>query len=190
MKYSIIITILSVLVASLIPTKSEQPSHPYHVYADPELKEHLQLDIKPIEPIEKTVWAVSSNVGGVDKNQINKVLRILQDKGLTKQGAAMLTGNFITESRLIPCGLKGDGGLAEGLAQWHPNRRRDMPCDLTEQLHWAIDTEMVRDTPALAKALYKPSATVKELDHLLYRWERYGIKGNRYELGVQILKEM
>jgi hypothetical protein len=94
-----------------------------------------------------------------------------------------LTGNFIAESHLIPCGNIGDGGLAEGLGQWHPNRRYDMPCDLKEQIEWALNVEMPRDAgrnyPNLANTLKDATATPEMILVGLESWERYSIEGNR-----------
>jgi hypothetical protein len=124
------------------------------------------------------------------------VLGILQAKGVTKQGAAYLTGNFIAESYLLPCAAeRGDGGAAWGLGQWHPNRRHDMPCDLAAQIHWAIDVEMPRDHGRggghnLHGLLYDGNATAYDLLAGFKGWERYGIEGNRAAYGHAIYAQL
>lgn len=142
-------------------------------------------------------WAVSvSPHGRVSTAQINEVLGILQDKGLTKQGAAYLTGNFIAESYLLPCAAeRGDGGAAWGLGQWHPNRRFDMPCELKAQIDWAIDIEMPRDHAKggghnLHGLLYDPAAGEADFALGFKRWERYGIEGNRIQYGAAIYAQL
>ncbi|MCK9461431.1 MAG: phage tail tip lysozyme [Proteobacteria bacterium] len=144
--------------------------------------------------IEK--WAVTTSPhSAVSVEKINEVIGILQANGLTKQGTAYLTGNFIAESHLIPCGNYGDGGLAQGLAQWHPGRRYDMPCGLVEQIEWALNVEMPRDAKGmgytnLSETLKDPSATPESLLVGIQKYERYGIAGNRRWYGEEILKQL
>ena len=46
-------------------------------------------------------------------------------KGLSKNAAAGIVGNLMQESGMNP-NASGDGGKAFGLAQWHPDRRKNM----------------------------------------------------------------
>lgn len=48
--------------------------------------------------------------------------KYFQDNGLNKAAAAGLVGNLYVESGLNPRVTPGDGGIARGLAQWHPDR--------------------------------------------------------------------
>jgi hypothetical protein len=143
--------------------------------------------------IEK--WAVETSPhSAVDVERINEVIGILQEEGLSKQGTAYLTGNFIAESYLIPCGKFGDGGLAQGLAQWHPGRRVDMPCELKEQIKWALNVEMPRDAgrnyPNLANTLKDATASPQMIMTGLRSWERWGIEGNRRMYGENIYNQL
>lgn len=151
-------------------------------------------------PGRPTPWAIQNSPNGGTDN-VNKALALYQDMGLTKQGAAMLIGNFLQEKPSAfatgdPCGgVPGDGGLAEGLGQWHPGRRADMPCGFTDQLKWAVDVEMVRDNERggghnLAALLRDPNATTGQLDAAIKAWERYGTKGARYEYGIAVLAQL
>lgn len=147
------------------------------------------------QPQPPVVWAVASSPHGrVSVEQINAALAHLQAKGLTKQGAAYLVGNYIAESYLTPCGVWGDGGQAHGLAQWHPGRRQDMPsdCALNVQLDWAIDVEMKRDGGGtqLYPMLFDLNATAAQLLHGMYLYERYGVEGNRSAYGSDILRQI
>ncbi len=113
-------------------------------------------------------------------------MAVYQDMGMSKQGAAYLVGNFVGESYLKACSQPGDGGRALGLAQWHPERRYDMPCDYVEQLKWAVDVEMPRDTPSLKTALFNPDIDVGTIQHELYKWERWGTLGGRWIYAADI----
>lgn len=156
--------------------------------------------VRPKAPSRPTVWAIQNSPNG-GTSYVNKALALYQNMGLTKQGAAMLIGNFLQEKPSAfatgdPCGgAPGDGGLAEGFAQWHPGRRGDMPCGFTEQLKWAVDVEMVRDNERggghnLAGLLRTPSSSIGQLDAGIKAWERYGTKGLRYDYGVYILNQL
>ena len=153
---------------------------------------------KPAEPPRPTPWAaITSPNGGTD--YVNKALAHYQDMGMTKQGAAMLVGNFLQEMPSAfatgdPCHSSGisDGGLALGFGQWHPGRRTDMPCGFTEQLTWAVNVEMERDGGGkqLRPLLFDGNATAGQIDYGLKLWERYGIKGSRYQFGIDILNQL
>lgn len=155
---------------------------------------------KPKEPPRPAPWAIAESPNGGTPN-VNKALELYQSMGLTKQGAAMLIGNFLQEKPSAfatgdPCGgVLGDGGAAHGLGQWHPGRRYDMPCGFDEQLKWAVNVEMVRDNNKggghnLNALLKDPSATPAQLDYAIKGWERYGTKGSRYEYGIAILNQL
>lgn len=144
------------------------------------------------EPVKPTAWAVTSTpVKAVPIETINTALAHYQAKGMTKQGAAYLVGNFIHESHLLPCAPnKGDGGLAWGLAQWHPGRRADMPCGFIEQLDWAVDVEMQRHTPALRTALFDPNTGTETIKALLFKWEVWGTLGGRWVYAQNIYNQI
>lgn len=148
-------------------------------------------------PAPPEVWDVASSPHArVSVDQINQMLALFKAKGVTKQGAAYLTGNFIAESYLLPCAAeRGDGGLAWGLAQWHPGRRADMPCELAAQVDWAIDVEMPRDAAAgryrsLKDVLYDPNAGRADFLQGFKQWERYGVEGNRAVYGDAIMSQL
>ncbi len=162
-------------------------------------------EAKPVEipkPVEQPpapavpqpqAWAVTESPHKrVPVETINVALAHLQKKGLSKEGAAYLVGNFVGESYLIPCGQYGDGGKAHGLAQWHPGRRQDMPCGFIEQLDWAIDVEMVRDSkgnyPCPCEAL--KTADIGTIKLRLKQWERYGVEGDRWAYAAAIYKQL
>lgn len=145
----------------------------------------------PAQPIKPAAWRVSYSPHSlVTVERINEALGVLQDMGMTKQGAAYTVGNFITESYLDPDRCTPDGELACGLAQWHPNRRTDMPAGLTAQLKWAVDTEMVRDRPQLRAALFDPNASVDTITTEFYRWERWGVQGARWTYAANVLAQI
>lgn len=148
------------------------------------------------EPPKPAPWAVTSSPHGrVSVERINIVLAHLQAKGLSKQGAAYLTGNFIAENYLSPDGCNGDGGTACGLGQWRFGRKEGMPPELIPQLDWAIDVEMPRDDSRggghnLHNVIKDPNATPAQLLAALKGWERYGLEGNRSVYGAAIYAQL
>jgi len=137
-------------------------------------------------------WAVSTSPhGAVTIDEINTALQVYQDKGMPKLAAAYLVGNFIGESHLKPCdSVRGDGGAAWGLAQWHPGRRADMPCDYVAQLHWAVDVEMQRDSPASRATLFDPNAGIGDIQQALKNWERWGTLGARWVYAADVYAQI
>ena len=63
-----------------------------------------------------------NTVGAVDPDKIKQAQAFFESKGWTKEQAAGLVGNLITESKLNPTAV-GDNGKAYGIAQWHPDRQ-------------------------------------------------------------------
>lgn len=73
--------------------------------------------------------------GTMNNSSINKKAKYLMDRvmlperegglGLTPEQAAGLAGNIMQESGFNPKAV-GDGGKAHGIAQWHPNRRKNI----------------------------------------------------------------
>ena len=61
---------------------------------------------------------ISSGVKGNAKQALNFFI----SKGLSQTQAAGVVGNLLHESGLNT-GIRGDGGKAFGIAQWHPNRQ-------------------------------------------------------------------
>lgn len=142
-------------------------------------------------PVAPARWAVTWVDRAATVEQVNTALAVYQDMGMSKQGAAYLIGNFMQESHLIPCAdIKGDGGLAWGLGQWHPTRRQDMPCGYVEQLTWAVNVEMVRDTPALRDVLFDPNASIETIQIMLHKWERWGTLGLRWQYANTIYQQL
>lgn len=137
-------------------------------------------------------WAVSASPHSIATvEEINTALAIYQDKGMPKLATAYLIGNFISESHLKPCdSIRGDGGQAWGLAQWHPGRRGDMPCDYSAQLNWAVDVEMQRDSPATRATLFDPNASVGDIQQALKNWERWGTQGARWVYAANVYDQI
>lgn len=162
-----------------------------------EVKQSKQTEVeKPKKKIIKK-WAVKTSPKyGVSAERINIVLAHFQKRKMTKKASAYLVGNFLAESGLEPCaGVKGDGGLAWGLGQWHPDRRYDMPCGLIAQLDWAIDVEMPRDAQnngytSLKTRLYSKKETREGLLLGFSQWERYGLEGGRATFGDAVYSQL
>lgn len=150
----------------------------------------------PIEPPKPALWAVTTSPHGrVSVEQINTVLQHLQARGVTKLGAAYLTGNFIAESYLQPHNCEGDGGTACGLGQWRFSRQEGMPAELIAQLDWAIDVEMPRDNArggghSLHTVIFDTNATADDLIYALKKYERYGVEGGRYQYAAAIYAQL
>ena len=71
----------------------------------------------------------ATNLKGTNDKAIYLMKRLQNELNLTKEQAAGIAGNIFEESEFNPHGKPGDGGLALGIAQWHPDRRRGI--DLT-----------------------------------------------------------
>lgn len=59
------------------------------------------------------------------KGNKKRAMEFFQSKGLNAHQAAGIVGNLIVESALNTT-IKGDGGKAFGLAQWHPDRQKGL----------------------------------------------------------------
>ena len=59
-----------------------------------------------------------------DKNK--RAMEFFQSKGLSVHAAAGIVGNLIHESSGLNTTIKGDGGKAFGIAQWHPDRQKGL----------------------------------------------------------------
>lgn len=64
---------------------------------------------------------ISQNITGNKK----KAVEFFMSKGLSQHAAAGIVGNLIQESNLNTT-IKGDGGKAFGMAQWHPDRQKGL----------------------------------------------------------------
>ena len=67
----------------------------------------------------------SKTVGKNVRGDKKKALEFFQSKGLNAFQAAGIVGNLIHESGLNTT-IKGDGGKAFGIAQWHPDRQKGL----------------------------------------------------------------
>lgn len=209
---TIIATILAVITATVLISLHTPPEQANHaeIHAEPTKEHSLSTATavpeptisaeqkvvaeKPVEPPKPAPWAVTSSPHGrVAVDDINKALAHLQQRWLSKEGAAYLVGNFIGESYLTPCGQYGDGGRAHGFGQWHPTRRYDMPCGFIEQLDWALDVEMLRDSTAGGYG--NPVDALKGSDIgliklRLQQWERWGVEGGRWQYAAAVYSQL
>lgn len=76
---------------------------------------------------ESNRWGVrsgggSSAVPAAKKEDIAEAMKFFQDKGWSKEQASGIVANLVAESGLSH-NIKGDGGMAYGVAQWHPDRQ-------------------------------------------------------------------
>lgn len=119
--------------------------------------------------------------------RIEQAVDYYLSEGLTINGTAYLVGSLAWESGLDPNAV-GDDGLAEGINQWHPLRRRDMPETFEAQLAWALE-EMERDSPGTLNTL-KTSNDEATIKAAIKRWTRWGIRGKRWEYAKIIKQQM
>lgn len=149
-----------------------------------ELQQKLQAKIQR----EQYIASLSFSVGGAPADKVGTALAHYMDKGLSKTAAAYLVGNLIAESKLDHTNKTGDGGLAWGLAQWHPNRRHDMPADYHGQLDFVLH-EMQRQTPR-AYEIVTGNPSPSDMAVAMKIFEGYGVEGGRYLYGQQILSRI
>lgn len=83
-----------------------------------------------VAAVETPVAKPATNLKGTDEKAIYLMKRLQSELNLTKEQAAGVAGNIAQESGFDPHGKAGDGGVALGIAQWHPDRRRGI--DLTK----------------------------------------------------------
>lgn len=163
---------VSLLVNSLV-AEAETPTAPL-----PELE-------VPAGPLDSVNLEAIEAINGTDAQLIREVVAYLIEKqGLSLQGAAYLTGNLNKESNLNP---NAPGG---GLAQLQGARALNMPEGLYEQLDFLLNVEMDRDGGAahLNELLRDPEGSVEAIKQGLKDWERWGIEGDRFAYGAQILE--
>lgn len=70
----------------------------------------------------KAMETIESAITG-NKGNSRLAMKVLMDKGWTKEQAAGISANLAAESG-FKINAKGDGGKAFGVAQWHPDRQR------------------------------------------------------------------
>jgi hypothetical protein len=196
---------LVTLIVLLSLTLSQIAPEDKQVVKIPEPQSHESIDIamaplvevaKP-EPVQEVVPVQASlPVPGSDPVVVEqqakaepecgladprRVYNIMISIGVPRVSAIQQLGSWKWESGgLNPCQQRGDGGEAWGLNSWHSGRRYDMPFDLTEQVKWAILTEMPRDCRSCYdQFMSAPDAyTAREAIRKSTRW---GIVGNRWQ---------
>ena len=84
----------------------------------------IQTDNNSESQQQQQNYSKSSNNNRINKetNKAQTAMNFFISKGLSKHAAAGIIGNLMVESNL-KTNIKGDGGKAFGLAQWHPDRQ-------------------------------------------------------------------
>lgn len=75
----------------------------------------------PMTPLNNSASKQNPNLSTKKK----QAMEFFQSKGLSAHQAAGIVGNLIQESNLNTT-IKGDGGKAFGIAQWHPDRQKGL----------------------------------------------------------------
>lgn len=160
-----------------------------HAHDEQIRKENLKLQKELEAKIAREEWLASLTfpVGAAPSWKVRDALAYYMDAGLSKTAAAYLVGDLVAESSLNQDDV-GDGGLALGIAQWHPNRREDMPADFHGQLSFVL-TEMRRETPD-AYQLMMDDPTPDEATLAMKAWEAYGIEAGRGAYAQYILEKI
>lgn len=89
-----------------------------------------QQEASPLKPKSLRKWAQRKGVGRPKKTsrllsgRERQAMDFFMSKGWTREQAAGIVGNLVTESHLSTT-ARGDHGEATGLAQWHPDRWAD-----------------------------------------------------------------
>lgn len=114
------------------------------------------------------------------KEDIDKATKFFEGKGWTKEQAAGIVGNLITESGLNPK-ISGDGGKAYGIAQWHPDRQlefkkkygKDIKDSTLEEQMDFVDWELRGGTEQKAgKSLMKAKTASDAARIVAHKYER------------------
>lgn len=153
-------------------------------------KQNQELQKQLQAKIQRDQWLASLRfpVGPAPADKVGDALAFYLDKGLSKTAASYLVGNLVAESHLDHTNKTGDGGLAWGLAQWHPNRRHDMPADYHGQLQFVL-TEMQRTTPE-AYRIITNNPSEYDAARAMKIFEGYGIEGARFSYAAHILQKI
>lgn len=146
--------------------------------------EQLQKDLEAKKARKLWLTSLEFPVGGAPAWKVRDALAHYLDAGLSKTASAYLVGNLVAESKLDHTNKSGDGGKAHGLAQWHPNRRHDMPEDYHGQLAFVL-VEMKRQTPE-AYNLITNNPTPSQAARAMKIFEAYGVEGRRFHYAEQI----
>lgn len=88
----------------------------YRMIDDSQETQRIQ-EFNPVIP----TYQLSKNLTGDKK----KAVEFFVNKGLSTYAAAGIVGNLMVESGL-KTNIKGDNGLAFGIAQWHPDRQKGL----------------------------------------------------------------
>ena len=107
----------------------------------------------------------SASLSGNDENSkaIYLMKRLENELGLTKEQAAGIAGNIQQESGFNPQVKPGDGGLALGIAQWHPDRRVGL--DMNKMSYEAQVSHIINELKTTEKSALrkiKQTKTVKD----------------------------
>ena len=92
----------------------------------------IDYSVNPFKGVSSGGESVTpaTNLKGTNDKAIYLMKRLQNELNLTKEQAAGVAGNIAQESGFNPHGKPGDRGVALGIAQWHPDRRRGI--DLTK----------------------------------------------------------
>ena len=123
------------------------------------------------------------SLGTVD-GRVEYAMDFFTERGFTRQAAAGIVGNFISESSIDPGRKQMDGGIGRGIAQWGVNDRwqtylkfaknRDLdPYDLTAQLRFVIH-EMPSQMGESAKTIKTMTDATAAAKLFMDRYERPG----------------
>lgn len=155
-----------------------------------EQQRNQELQKKLESKLKRDAWLASLTfrVGNAPADKVRDALAFYLDAGLSKTAAAYLVGNLVAESNLDHTNKTGDGGKAHGLAQWHPNRRYDMPEDYHGQLAFVL-TEMKRQTPE-AHEIITNNPSPAQAAMAMKIFEGYGIEGARFTYAAQIAAKL
>jgi hypothetical protein len=141
--------------------------------------------VAPIAPEPVKPLPTYPAVGGAPSERVTAAVRFYQAKGVTNTGVAYLVGNFIGESHLDPNNYDGDGGLAHGIAQWHPSRRANgLPDTLEGQMEYAW--QEIQRYPVLRDALFTHDTYALRNGIRIY--EGYSIEGARFQHAQTLLQ--
>lgn len=149
-----------------------------------ELKKQLEAKIRR----QNWLATLEFPVGGAPAWKVRDALAFYMDRGLTELAASYLVGNLVAESSLDETNTTGDGGVAWGVAQWHPSRRYDMPAGFHDQLAFVL-SEMQRSRPR-AYELITNNPGHAEAASAMKIFEGYGVEGPRYEHARYILNRI
>lgn len=154
----------------------------------PETVSSNEVQTPTLTSTSTTPTNITTNIN--QDEMAKKTIKFFENKGFTKEQAAGIAGNINAESG-FNTNIKGDGGKAIGLAQWHPDRQANFKKifkkdisnssfeDQLEFINWELNNTEKNALNKLKSSKTSEEAT-KAFAHNYERMAKYEDKRHHY----------